>query len=104
MGRYAVTLTTPLLSSFYTCQNRVQTLGGEFAPVIPKLKWPRARRCQTGTRMQWIDRFRGHLTGAGTVVKNLPANVGDARDAGSIPGLGRSPGAGLGNSLQYYCL
>ena len=30
----------------------------------------------------------------GTVVKNLPANPGDARDAGSIPGSGRSPGAG----------
>ena len=31
------------------------------------------------------------------VVKNLPANAGDTRDAGSIPGLGRSPGAGNGN-------
>ena len=35
------------------------------------------------------------------VVKNLPAN---ARDAGLIPGLGRSPGAGNGNFLQYPCL
>ena len=38
------------------------------------------------------------------VVKNLPANVGDARDAGSIPGLRRSPGGGHGNPLQYSCL
>ena len=38
------------------------------------------------------------------VVKNLPDNVGDARDAGSIPGLGRSPGGGHGNPLQYSCL
>jgi len=38
------------------------------------------------------------------VVKNLPANVGDARDAGLIPGLGRSPGGGHGNPLQYSCL
>ena len=38
------------------------------------------------------------------VVKNLPANVGDARDVGSIPGSGRSPGGGHGNSLQYSCL
>ena len=30
------------------------------------------------------------------VIKNLPANAGDARDAGSIPGLGRLPGAGSG--------
>ena len=38
------------------------------------------------------------------MVKNLPANVGDSRDAGSIPGLGRSPGGGNGNPLQYSCL
>ena len=35
------------------------------------------------------------------MVKNLPANAGDARDAGSIPGSGRSPGEGNGNPLQY---
>ena len=34
------------------------------------------------------------------VVKNLPANAGDTRDAGSIPGSGRSPGGGHGNPLQ----
>ena len=38
------------------------------------------------------------------VVKNLPANAGDIRDLGLIPGLGRSPGAGNGNPLQYSCL
>ena len=37
-------------------------------------------------------------------VKNLPVNVGDIRDTGSIPGLGRSPGGGHGNPLQYSCL
>ena len=40
----------------------------------------------------------------GTVVKNLPANTGDVRDVGSIPESGRSPGGGLGHSLQYSCL
>ena len=40
----------------------------------------------------------------GIVAKNLPANAGDARDVGSIPGLGRSPGEGNGNPLQYSCL
>ena len=35
------------------------------------------------------------------MVKILPANVGDM---GLIPGLGRSPGVGNGNSLQYFCL
>ena len=38
------------------------------------------------------------------VVKNLPANAGDVRDTGLIPGLGRSPGGGHGNPLQYSCL
>ena len=35
------------------------------------------------------------------VVKNPRANAGDVRDAGSIPGLGRSAGGGHGNPLQY---
>ena len=38
------------------------------------------------------------------VVKSLPANAGDVRDAGSIPGSGRSPGGGHGNLLHYSCL
>jgi len=38
------------------------------------------------------------------VVKNLPANAGDVRDAGSIPDSGRFPGEGHGNLLQYSCL
>ena len=50
--------------------------------------------------------FPGHS------VKNLPAGAGgrggestrDAGDLGSIPGSGRSPGEGNGNSLQYSCL
>ena len=37
-------------------------------------------------------------------VKNLPANAGDERDMGSVSGLGRSPGGGHGNPLQYSCL
>ena len=40
----------------------------------------------------------------GAVVKNLPPNAGDTREAGSIPGLGRSPSVGNGNPLQYSCL
>ena len=38
------------------------------------------------------------------MVKILPANAGDARDVDSIPGLGRSPGVGNGNPLQYSCM
>ena len=44
----------------------------------------------------------GFPGGAG--VKNPPANAGDIRDADSIPGLGRTPGGGHGNPLQYSCL
>ena len=38
------------------------------------------------------------------VVKNLPANPGDTRYAGLIPGSGKSPAGGNGNPLQYSCL
>ena len=38
------------------------------------------------------------------MVKNLPANEGDAKVAGSIPGLGRSHRVGNNNPLQYSCL
>ena len=42
--------------------------------------------------------------GGSSVVKNPPANAGDARDVGSVPGSGRFPGVGNGNLLQYSCL
>ena len=38
------------------------------------------------------------------MVKNPPGNAGDAGDVGSVPGLGRFPGGGYGNPLQYSCL
>ena len=38
------------------------------------------------------------------VVKNMPANAGDAKASGSIPRSGRSPGGGHGNPLQHSCL
>ena len=38
------------------------------------------------------------------MVKNTPANARDARDVGSVPGLGRSLGAGNGNPFQCFCL
>ena len=40
----------------------------------------------------------------GSVVKNPPANAGDAEDSVSISGSGRSPGGGNGNPFQYSCL
>ena len=42
--------------------------------------------------------------GGGSGIQNLPASEGDLRDLGSIPVLGRSPGGGNGNPLQYFCL
>ena len=47
----------------------------------------------------WVRASQGYL-----VVKNPPASAGDRREVGSIPGLGRSPGGGHGNPLQYSCL
>ena len=43
-------------------------------------------------------------SGVRIVVNNPPANAGDARDDGSVPGLGRSPEGGHSNALQYSCL
>ena len=40
----------------------------------------------------------------GSVVKNSPANAGDTRDTGLVPGLGRSLEGGNGNPFQYSCL
>ena len=44
------------------------------------------------------------LNPSGTMINNLPANAGDTRDVGSIPGWGRSPGVGNGNPLQHFFL
>ena len=46
----------------------------------------------------------GNPSQVALVVKNLPTNATDIRNAGSIPGSGRSPGEGNGNPLQYSCL
>jgi len=64
-------------------------------------------RARESERERERERERAyHLLGfpSGTVVKNLPANAVDSRDAGLIPGLGRSPGGGHGKPLQYSCL
>ena len=38
------------------------------------------------------------------MVKKLPVKIGDTRDSGSVPELGKYPGVGNGNPLQYSCL
>ena len=53
------------------------------------------------------DQSPGKIVGVGSSVRNVknpPGNAEDLRDMGSIPGLGRSPGEGNGNPLQYSCL
>ena len=53
-------------------------------------------QCSFQPFLQWLPRWHSW--------KKLPANAGDAGDSASISGLGRSPGVGNGNSLQYSCL
>ena len=47
---------------------------------------------------------KGWASQVALVIKNLPANKGDRKDAGLIPGSRRFPGGGHGNPLQYSCL
>ena len=57
------------------------------------------------TRLIWSNLILPSLGfPCGTMLKNPPANGGDARDEGSIPGWGRSPEVGIGKPLQYSCL
>ena len=58
------------------------------------LALPASGKPSTTMRTSWVA----------WVVKNLPTNAGDIRDAGSIPGWRRSPGGGNGNPLQSSCL
>ena len=56
-------------------------------------------------RKGWNNQYleaRGFSGGA--VVKNLPAKAGEAKDVGSVPGSGSSPGEGTSNPLQNFCL
>ena len=55
-------------------------------------------------QMQFPDPSLQYEISGGAAVKNLPASAGDGRDMVLIPGLGRSPGVGNGNPLQYSCL
>ena len=54
--------------------------------------------------MTYFDPYHTHEGLPALVVKNPPANAGEIRDTGLIPGLGRSLGEGYGNPLQYSSL
>ena len=66
--------------------------------------WVQLRHCVKISRQ--ISSFCATALGfpGSSVVKNPLANAGDTRDAGSIPGSGRSPGGRRGNPLRYPCL
>ena len=70
-------------------------------------RWLRHHNCK-GSLVLWI--LLGGSNGVnrgfpgGSVVKNPPAKAGNAGEASSVPGWGRSPGGGNGNPLQYSCL
>ena len=51
-----------------------------------------------------LGKAEGRASQVALMLKNLPASAGDIRDMGSIPGSGRSPGEGNGNSLHYFCM
>ena len=51
----------------------------------------------------WCESYQG-ASQVALVIKNPPANAGDIRNASLIFGLGKSPGVGNGNLLQYSCL
>ena len=65
-------------------------------------QWNRIESSDINSHLWSINLQKGFP--GGTVVKNLPANEGDAKVAGSIPGLGRSHRVGNNNPLQYSCL
>ena len=70
------------------------------------LPWQPSGRLHTssaGMQGVWVWSLVTELTN-GSVVKNRPANAGDARDTGSISGWGIPLGEGNGNPLQYSCL
>ena len=70
--------------------------------MLYKRKWDLRRGLMTTQEGQRL--LRSQPIQVVLVVKNLLDNTGDLRDTGSIPGLGRSPGGGHSNPLQYSCL
>ena len=65
-----------------------------FSP-LPKTDFPVSERKHDGNcLLSWASQ-------EALLVKNRPANAGDIKDVGSIPGSGRSTGGGHGNPLQY---
>ena len=74
-------------------------------PFSFRVKPPKSSSRRVPCDLPWSASLHSPVGFPGdAVVKNPPANAGDGRDAGSIPGLGGSPVEGNGNLLQYSCL
>jgi len=86
--------------SLYTlfCKNVFSSVGSPSRSEITRCVF--IRNSQFSTVVIPTQAFQVALV----VKNNRCANAGDIRDTGSIPGLGRSPGGGHGNPLQYSCL
>ena len=80
------------------------------SPTLPWEQSPTGRRktpllsWQGLSQWEAMDPLLAEASEVALVVNNLPANAGDVRDTGSIPGSRRSRGWGHGNPLQYSCL
>ena len=107
MSHLRITFPPSSVNPFLTSQN-FKTL-----PVLPGLIltkhishyiinvcFPHKRLCSWGEGLALVSL----LYKVALVIKNPPANEGDTRDMGSIPGSERAPGGGHGNLLQYSCL
>ena len=75
-----------------------------YTQYIFKLHQKRQTSKQTNKKRYGISSIIIWCFPYGSMVKNLPASAGDARDMGWTPGSGRSPGGGNGNPLPYSCL
>ena len=85
-----------------------------FDPWVGKIPWRRERLPVPGglqsvgsgriRHNSATNTFTFYASQVALVVRNPPANAGDVRDKGSVPGSGRSPVAGHGNPPQYSCL
>ena len=79
--------------------------GGKAPTHFPRPSW--ATEYLKGFKHRILGPFSGTRVSVGAfqvalVVKNLSADAGDIRDTGLIPGLGRAPGGGHGNPLQFF--
>ena len=75
-----------------------------FGEVVKKFSQPHDNHAVRPETRNCQERKNDNVLKVALVVKNQPAKAGDIRDAGSIPGSGRSPAEGHGNPLQYSCL